>query len=364
MFLKNDHPNYIDYVEGRMTDVNWFTNKLEKSKILLSSEDKEKLIFMSEILEKYFPGKWSFNFFQTNKEMISLSILYPEVKIENARRESHNIKNLIVYLDFLCLEQGITFNDLSMDRATYSYDEFSCSYLHSHARFSIGTLSKYISLNNSKTDSRSTVCMGNGIVKKFLYKQDKINTKEDFEFLILNIQDLVKWESIDGVPYSYISEIVSFSKKTDIITYNNLYDKYPIKIEDFLFDTTRYAIRNNKVEVIIDNIFISNIKEIIFEKYENLVYEYSLLVMMENNRKENLYLRYLSTSTIPMAGFILDEGVFMVGQNELRLVVEEPEEKEYSEEEIELFLPNPKLINFITNNINILLYEKMVKETI
>ncbi|SEW21806.1 hypothetical protein SAMN05428988_3251 [Chitinophaga sp. YR573] len=153
-------------------------------------------------------------------------IRFPEVEIKNEHDASHIIRDLFV--SFNINFQGCLFSVddsfLNGIRSTVTVDELKYNYAHSHL---------------PRVDYRENYdghfCLGTGSILDVILQLKHRFYEDGMELFCLHIKELVKWESISGVPYRYISEIGVSEHTTSGPAEDFPAEQIPIICNHFLF---------------------------------------------------------------------------------------------------------------------------------
>ncbi|HEY4062303.1 MAG TPA: hypothetical protein VGM30_10405 [Puia sp.] len=127
------------------------------------------------------------------KKLIRYKVIlyFPELIIANAQGNSHVIKD--IYVSFHLTTTLRLHGDLQGMRTTFSKNEWVSEYTHSHL--------------NDRCTKFSNFCTGTGpindVTNALREEYDEIN----FEMFCYQIQSYLAYESIEGTPYEYISNI-------------------------------------------------------------------------------------------------------------------------------------------------------------
>lgn len=176
------------------------------------------------ILNEMYPDRFDIKFTFTHADNVSegyaqiirIQIKYPEITITNTNQERHEIKDLYVQLEFKRDSRTsiYRFNESEIRgiRQTVHITEYRCGYVHSHLP----------SANFSDSNQRSywsTFCLGHGGMQQTLLffrdeclpvaKADNNYTFDTnlFRLLFIQLNQYVKWESLEGGPHYRISQI-------------------------------------------------------------------------------------------------------------------------------------------------------------
>lgn len=162
-----------------------------------------------------FIGENNCSYTVLNKESGYLYIKFKDVAIKNSSSHTTLINEIIVRIFFIGLyhdkkKDNINFKIGSIDglRTLFSEDHLNSGYCHSHLRSG---------LKNNFDD----FCLGTGILS-FIKNRDKVK-KNDGEFenyiysILMNVEDYIKWESLEGGPYFTINSITSSRRNSPTI---------------------------------------------------------------------------------------------------------------------------------------------------
>lgn len=171
-----------------------------------------------------------------------IMIWFPEVEITNSREERCTIRDLYVKLS---IEEHARLQDFQMTVATFTKAQWMSDYGHSHLPGIIQFIQP---------------CLGRGPIGSTMHTLKTEDFDEtSWEILCSQIEDFVKWESIEGGPYRYIKDITNKQMKVvnlnyfnvggrrDVVVFRGLKDftvwllHNHIKDLDFLFDGERYV---------------------------------------------------------------------------------------------------------------------------
>lgn len=133
-----------------------------------------------------------------------LYLYYPEFTITNTLGESHLIKDMVVRLTFT--ENGLK-PILQGKRFSFTKQELGLGYTHSHLHTSQAGASNF-----------DTFCLGDSSVfKEYIRSLEGACTTIQFEMLLMQIEEYLVWESIEGRPYISISKFF-MNESTDTLS--------------------------------------------------------------------------------------------------------------------------------------------------
>ena len=218
---------------------------------------EENLHEMIKIFEQKFQGNQDLAFeVKENEYCFKLypyfKVLYPEIEITNTNKEKHTIKNLVVVfsLRWDSHYRKWKIEDMRGLRLTLSYLELSKSYSHSHLN-STNLTSNFKSMTSSK------FCLGSSTLGMSIAEYNTESNKEQsnlvLEGILYTLDTYVTWESLEGVPYNYIRNLLPFGGTP--VSDSSL-DSHSLTVVNFL--------KENKIPLALDygvmhgSIFIKN----------------------------------------------------------------------------------------------------------
>ncbi len=133
---------------------------------------------------------------------IQLTIHYPDLVLTNSAEQTHPIKDMFVRFIFVYYKFPITLNNIYFCRTTATRKDFYVdggrinTYTHSHLpKRHFGAW----------TDG---FCFGgNTIIGKTVYKYSQEFDFQTFSSFLLNLENVLKWESLEGGPYTRLSQL-------------------------------------------------------------------------------------------------------------------------------------------------------------
>ena len=221
---------------------------------------EENLHEMIKIFEQKFQGNQDLAFeVKEEEDCFKLypyfKVLYPEIEITNTNKEKHTIKNLVVVFSLIwdSYFKKWKINDMTGLRLTLSYLELNKLYSHSHLASSILT-------SNFKSMTSSKFCLGASTLGMSIAEYNTESNKEQsnlvLEGILYTLDTYVTWESLEGVPYNYIRNLLPFGGTP---VDDDSLDFHSLKVVNFL--------KENKIPLALDygvmngSIFIKNSSE-------------------------------------------------------------------------------------------------------
>ncbi|MGL6121152.1 MAG: hypothetical protein ACRC0V_11700 [Fusobacteriaceae bacterium] len=316
---------------------------------------KKNITTLINILDNFFPNNWDFYLEKTlnNKYYIHIQLLYPEVLIKNEQGFKHTIKNLIVCLrlnnytsDFIFIEK------VHGTKSYFTHEEFMTNtgkitevgYVHSHLAYSSGYL------------HTADFCLGE--LQMDFKNRNERNFEEYIVNSILNIDSLVEWESLEGVPYKYISSLSSVSNKEFSAgafsqgLINTILNNFTTFEGDIVFTENRY-------KIILNNKYLSFLKKEILKYLKEKDYPYFLYI--EAGGKKYAYSSKINETKDIIKKIYNDERDIpytYIGNKKLSLIIEDCKE---TLPKIEDYKVAEKVINEVTKKYEEKIYRIAVK---
>ncbi len=172
-------------------------------------------------------------------DFIALYLYYPEITISNSIGEKHTMKDMVVrlYLNPTGVEP-----DMQGKRFSYTKKELRCRYTHSH-----------LDQGLEESDDFGHFCLGgDSTLRKYLAKIQTSCTLDQFELLLVQIEQYLAWESIEGKPYISISRLFTAETvSTPSYLDSNLTDKVAREFIEHL--TPEHLFQVNEYQYILNS---------------------------------------------------------------------------------------------------------------
>lgn len=284
-------------------------------------------------------------------------VYYPEIIITNSTQESHVITDLYVKFSFNYF--GKLSESFKINRGSYSEQEWYSNYKHSHTNGSFPDDIYYF----------NAPCLGGGpIVSNIAVLRN--TTLENFseleivQFLIL-MDDFLKWESLEGVPYKYIRNIgnngshaiIPNRSPTELIPYEKRVLDHIVKETDFLEHVKEHAFLiptvkdgTPKYSILIDE---WELQKILFSYYQETINLFgdtlTNLLMYKDSLNRVYYKRGIINNFIPIERY---EGLtlFNFKGQEVKLKIYKT-----TSEEVKNFCIKPEILYYLINRLEMLI---------
>ena len=189
-------------------------------------------------------------------------VYFPEVTISNSVEQSHVMRD--IYLHFNVRNTYVYLN--AIKRTTYTEKEIRNNYLFSHCSSSYNpidcTIDRFCFGSTDVADLKDSVRYGG---RKAVFK--------DLYFFLEAIKEYLSWESLEGVPYRKIENVIRDVAKykpantPEVDNWSALYEACINSIESFEYSFNEYKIK-------LDGSSIGNIASILTDKFPQYCYLY------------------------------------------------------------------------------------------
>ena len=201
-------------LNGNMRNPTWVTRQFSKGRLfidgtLLTEKTFQEFKIAVKVINDIYEGSWDTEFeLRISDKKIQIDIKgllihFPEIQIRNKNSNKHQIKNLFIRVNLRIQIDRLALDYIDGARTSLSYAEWQSNYFHSH----LSTTSMNITAD-SKYPYFNGFCTGSGEIN--IYMAD-INgegfSEERFIKFAMQLMTLASYESIEGTPYRYMSNI-------------------------------------------------------------------------------------------------------------------------------------------------------------
>ena len=355
-------------LDGNIRDVKWVTEKFQAGRLyihgeLLTPQTFEQYRLIIRIINDIYENAWDVDFdvekVSVNSDDIyiyikGIYIWFSEITIRNRNDKTHQIKDLIIKFELRNNGTNLSIGSLSGGRMSLSYAEYQSNYFHSH-----------LSIWNNNINSNTTMpylshfCTGSGEIN--IYRSN-INgdglTEANFTTFAVQLMTLASYESIEGTPYRYMSNIsarpqsgspiyIDNRTKRDffnfILNYYKSTDRTPI-IDFSITSFKTYSINHNET-------FMNFINFVPFDESSKRRF----FSTKGSNGVEYAFGEVPSWLTLPEI-----RSTFIFRGEEKRFVVDPPPTNRLSEINYRV---NPDLINYLKQTIEYELNKNKIRQS-
>ena len=172
-----------------------FIRSKELEKMLSNGTIKRYQKFVDTVLKSIFPEELFELELKENGKQLDVTIRFPELLLTSENGLTHTLRDLFVKIPMIYLSGNIRLGQLRYARTTFEVKEVISSYVHSH--LNSGCFSGF----------SSNFCYGSTVFSAFLNTARSSFDIRDLYVFLQNLTDFLKWESISGTPYKYISNL-------------------------------------------------------------------------------------------------------------------------------------------------------------
>lgn len=243
------YTNYRD-LENEIQD---FENKtyndfeLRRDKII-NFKSLRDIKALEDVIKHHFTSD-NYEINNVENNYLNIVLKYNDITLTNSEGSSHFIKSIFIKLRFNKITKRFD-NSIQGVRGDLSVKELNSGYSHSHLR--------------TGQNFWTTFCLGSSEIAGILtdLNDDNFNDAK-FDLLLYNLEEYIKWESIEGGPYFRIANLnygestreMSFTNET----LNEIYEDF--LSEELLFNTT-FDVSLKKIKIVNDDLFIKNLSAV------------------------------------------------------------------------------------------------------
>jgi len=324
---------------------------------------KENLFKVLDLFEDKYKGMFELDFYSISYREFEpyFKVLYPEFTITNSSGDSHQIRDLVVVHRFSYRHSGVFHPDsLQGGRISKTKLEMLSSYQQSHLP---GRPYKKWLQNSFEI---SEFCVGNDTDVSRMMSEFSLGIEWDrYELFLFCVDSMITWESLEGVPFRYMSNIkqadhnrVSSMHNSDRAQAVSLHicAKREALDFDFFVGEGRYKIKRNSRAN-------ETVKEVVLQLFSYDEYN-SILVTRDPNNAES----YLGMSKenakegtkIPPEG---QEKYTLFRGQKLRARVLKQNEKNQKKVSMEDYIIHPNFLEDVLTRIEARIYRKIVTQS-
>lgn len=141
---------------------------------------------------------------------LQITIYYPEVTITNEYNESIDIYDTYVRFSINCYGNFIDYGGITMNRTTYTENQWNSNYIHSHAR----------PLYRSNISEFMSCCLGTGPIRETIRYLSDYNDEDHWRLFCIELDNYIRTESVSGGPYIKMNSVDNFTRE-----FSNIFEK-------------------------------------------------------------------------------------------------------------------------------------------
>lgn len=141
---------------------------------------------------------------------LKITIYYPEVTITNEYDESIDIYDTYVRFYINCYGNFVDYMGITMNRTTYTENQWNSKYIHSHARpLSRGDITMFM-----------PCCLGTGPIRETINYLSTCNDEDHWRLFCIELDNYIRTESLSGGPYIRMNSANSSARE-----FNDIFEK-------------------------------------------------------------------------------------------------------------------------------------------
>jgi predicted CopG family antitoxin len=217
-----------------------------------------KSLGVRKALEDVIKHHFTSDNYEINIDYESLKIIlkYNDITITNSEGNSHFIKSMFVRIVYNLVSNKFI-NSLYGKAGELSVKELNCGYVHSHMPGNVSDWGKF--------------CLGSSEITGILADLS-INEFNDakFDLLLYNLEEYIKWESLEGGPHFKIKDLNYGSNNILCITDESISEVHKSFIRNTSKFNTMFDYSINKIKINIDDLLITNILDVCPNQYRGM----------------------------------------------------------------------------------------------
>lgn len=296
-------------------------------------------------LDEIHGENWEF-FFIDKYTLPKINIIYPKLKITNSRGNEHTIRDIVITLTLKQYEGNLTIDtNIKGHRLTVSKEEYISGYQHSHLYPQVYDNYKF-SINNNHS-----FCLGNNEIPEIIATFNDNQEIGTFELLILTLETMLVWESLEGTPYYYMREISSRASGNERYIWN---ERHGNTIFEYLKDSNLLSIFSydmdiNKIRILENDLFEDVLLKLVID-------ELPVHLCMNIEGSTNEYRKVINNNN-----FISYNPIYFIFKGQkIPFKIYNNRKTNLSEETMSKARLHPREYDVVVENLNNYLYEKCI----
>lgn len=250
--LKQDESNYLVMVSTESFTYDYNDITIDSIKELKKNNSKNILKTWSQDRMENWLRKTALTYYKEedvdvvyddDNDLLNLIIHYPEFTVRNSIELEHKLRDVYMKYSFRKGDYGYYLYSIELARTTFEAREIFNNYVFSHCN------------NNPIKNYSDSFCYGSTDLSRFIgkCKQSDNHPYSYLQSLMLNFEEYLQWESIEGTPYKYIA-------------YLNRYNQSNTSIVSMPYLPTTY--KNQAIRLILGSGLVFNHEYKVTDKYE------------------------------------------------------------------------------------------------
>lgn len=128
---------------------------------------------------------------------LQITIYYPKVTVTNEYNESIDIYDTYVRFYINCYGNFMDYGGITMNRTTYTENQWNSKYIHSHAR----------PLGRDNIEEFKPCCLGTGPINNTIGYLSRNNNEDHWRLFCIELDNYIRTESVSGGPYIKMNSV-------------------------------------------------------------------------------------------------------------------------------------------------------------
>lgn len=217
------------------------------------------------------------------KEALKFRVLihFPEITLTNSKRNTHIIRDL--YTQFTFTHEGKLVGTVQGLRTTGTKEEVARGYVHSHLDIFVWNSMRF-----------TNFCTGVGPINQTILLLREEWNEVNFEMLCYHLNEMVKWESLEGTPYISIREDRSNQQREpvrDVRNWNDIFGEFYRSVRSRGIKATK-ILETLKVDIVNDQFTVDSTPD-----FEKLLAEMIVARFPPERTSNHIYWAFFEEST-------------------------------------------------------------------
>ena len=210
---------------------------------------EKKIQFLDKIVKLVHKGEYEI---VSRDEDVDIILHYPELVITNSGGIQHKLQSVFVKYS---MGSGLSLLKISMARTTYTESEYSACYKFSHCK------------SDSMDNWSTRFCYGESKELNLMIAKCVDGNIMNLKYLIFMFKEYLCWESLEGIPYNYISNIKSKQYRSYYVNISDDTLKSVMRKVYKSLTNFKYSFGQDPITVVLDESSLTSIENLLTDTY-------------------------------------------------------------------------------------------------